>query len=262
MLYMVNKVTCIHSFHNALSFYHGWLVDAINMGLHLVLGVASACRCKPSIWYHMYHLLAFPYSLQKVRCWRVGGCLRLRVKETTCGGRALGACGVSAHSLKGVQAGSDIAKGSWQPARSTASLYFPLPWSFPQTVVYPGQGLKGAFWCFPSCNSASEREENYIQLGRRRNKNHVPGSDGERDVLSGLPYFLGSQWYALFRDALGICSFSSPDTVTQPCFLPRCTSPPCFLWGGSGTLQSMGMWNHILPSSCLRCLYLHIYYCL
>lgn len=41
MLYTVNRLRCMHDFHNALLFYQGWLVDAISIGLHLVLGLAG-----------------------------------------------------------------------------------------------------------------------------------------------------------------------------------------------------------------------------
>ena len=136
----------------------------------------------------VFWLLPAPSSRKDAGGWAAA---RGWVKETMCSGRVLSVCGVSAHSLKGVQAGSGIAGGSWQPGRSSACLYFALPWSFPKTVVYPRQGLKGAYWRFPSCNSPSDREENSVQLERWRNQDHVPGSDAERDVIPGLPYFLG-----------------------------------------------------------------------
>lgn len=128
----------------------------------------------------------FPFLSKEVAA---GSCPGLGLKKNTCGGRGLGACCVSAPSLKGSRWVWHC-WWAWQAGRSSTNCYFCLPWPVPKTLVYPRQGLKGAFWCFPNYNSASVRIENCAHLGRRRNHPHVLESDGEKGV-PGLLHFLG-----------------------------------------------------------------------
>lgn len=151
-----------------------------------------------------------------------GGCAGLALKESRCVRRAVCCC-ASARSLRGVCVGLALPVG-WQPGRSSVNFCFPLPFIYPKDHSIHKAGWK-------------------LCQHRWEEKMMLIWEEGETS-----PTFLGQMETKMFLGSLFPWGVSADKVL------------PGLLWWGSRAWQSLGMWNHIFPSSCLRWFDLYTYY--